>query len=379
MDMFFSSLYVHVPFCIKKCNYCSFYSLKWNEELEGVYLNAILKEIELTSKLSHLLKTIYIGGGTPSCLSINGLKKLLMSLRKSFKTDKSLEFSIEINPATVDEEKISLMKDYGVNRLSIGVQSFNDRELLFLGRIHSTEDEIKTLQLVFKKGFQNVSIDLIYGIPGQTLKSWHESLKKSLMFNIKHISLYELSVEKNTQLANQLKLGKISLPFEEDIVKMYEFATDFLNKKGFKKYEISNFAKSGFRCRHNIFYWMRKPYLGIGPSAYSFFEGRRLHNPSDLFFYVESLLDNRLPWINDYSVNKAERLKEKIFLGLRMKKGIILKRPCLLEIFKIFEEENFVVLSGSKVRLTDKGMLLSNEIFTRVLLHIESCSVCKQG
>lgn len=377
MDKFFSSLYVHVPFCIKKCKYCSFYSLPYDEDLEKLYMKAILKEIEIAKELPHFLETIYIGGGTPSCLSLNSLKRLLTSLRKNFKIISNLEFSIEINPKTVDTEKLYLMKDFEVNRLSIGVQSFNDEELLFLGRIHNAEDAIKTVEVAMKKGFKNISIDLIYGLPGQTLKSWQETLNKAASMSINHISLYELSVEENTPLGKELHRGKLSLPPQDNVVLMYEFATDFLKERGFKKYEISNFAKRGFECRHNISYWLRMPYLGLGPSAHSFIDKKRFHNPSDLFSYTETLLKGKFAWIDDYFVDRVEELKEKIFLGLRMTEGIILKEQCLLEFLKDFEIEKLLTLSGNRVKLTDKGMIVSNEIFARVLLHIENCPVCK--
>lgn len=378
MAMFFSSLYVHVPFCIRKCKYCSFYSLPYDEDLEKLYITAILKEIELTKEIPHFVKTIYIGGGTPSCLSIKNLEKLLLNLRKNFKIAQHIEFSIEINPKTLDMQKLDLMRDFGVNRLSIGVQSFNNRELSFLGRIHNSEEAIKTIKIALDRGFRNISIDLIYGIPYQSLRSWQKTLNKAVDMDIVHISLYELSVEHNTQFAKELSSKKFSLPYEEKIVRMYEFASDFLKEKGFRKYEISNFAKKGFQCRHNISYWLRKPYLGIGPSAHSFINNKRFHNPSSLFSYAQSLKNGNFAWIYDYSIDRIEKLKEKIFLGLRMKRGIILKKSCLIDFFNIFEKEKLLTISGNRVKLTDKGMILSNEIFARVLLHIENCPVCKQ-
>ncbi|MEN2995227.1 MAG: radical SAM family heme chaperone HemW [Thermodesulfovibrio sp.] len=378
MGMFFSSLYVHVPLCIKKCKYCSFYSLPYNEDIERLYIKALLKEIEIVKEIPHIVETIYIGGGTPSCLSIQGLERILSSLRKNFKTAYDLEFSIEINPKTINMQKLCLMRDFGVNRLSIGVQSFNDKELLFLGRIHNSKDAVKTVELALNQGFRNISIDLIYGIPFQTLKSWYETLNKAVNINVVHISLYELSVEHNTQLENELKSKRFSLPSEDEVIAMYYFATEFLESMEFNKYEISNFAKDGFQCRHNIFYWVRMPYLGLGPSAHSFIDNKRFHNPSDLISYAKSLLNGKSGWIYDYSVDNIEKLKEKIFLGLRMKDGIILEKKCLIDFLKIFEQEQLIILSGNKVRLTDKGMTVSNEIFVQVLLHIENCPVCKQ-
>uniref|UniRef100_A0A7C4AJJ5 Heme chaperone HemW n=1 Tax=Thermodesulfovibrio aggregans TaxID=86166 RepID=A0A7C4AJJ5_9BACT len=378
MGIFFSSLYVHVPFCIKKCKYCNFYSLNWSKELEKLYITAVIKEIKLTTLYPHSLKTIYIGGGTPSCLSIPALKKLLCGLLSSYKLKSNIEFSVELNPATVDEKKLKLMKYYGVNRLSIGVQSFNDEELSVLGRLHTSDEAHQTVKLALKAGFENISIDLIYGIPGQTLKSWKQTLNRAVNMDIKHISVYELNVEKNTPLKKEINSGKILLPSEQDIVKMYEYATEFLETKGFKKYEISNFARTGFQCKHNIAYWTVKQYLGVGPGAHSFIDKKRFHNP-DLFAYSKTLSQGKHAWINDSIVDRIERLKERIFLGLRMKKGVSLKQRCLIELFKEFENPGLAKISNNKVSLTNKGMLVSNEVFARVLLHIENCPACKQG
>jgi len=335
--------------------------------------------MELTKEFSHLLETLYIGGGTPSCLSIESLEKLFVSLRENFKTKNDIEFSIEINPATVDKEKLNLMRSYGINRLSIGVQSLNDRELSFLGRIHSSDDALKTVDLAVNEGFDNISIDLIYGIPGQILKSWKTTLNKLVTRDIQHISCYELSIDRHTKIAKELDSGNFSLPPEEETVAMYEFATEFLESRGFKKYEISNFAQPGFQCRHNINYWSAVPYLGIGPSAHSFIDRKRFHNPSNLFSYAEHLIDGKPAWINDYTVDKTEELKERVFLGLRMKDGVILTNPCIIEMLGSPEYKKLISISGNRVRLTDKGMILSNEIFAQVLLHIENCPACKQG
>ena len=346
--------------------------------MESLYLKAILKEIELTKEFPHMLETVYIGGGTPSCLSIECLEKLFISLRDNFNAGDEIEFSIEVNPATVDKEKLNLMRNYGINRLSVGIQSLNDRELSFLGRIHISDDAIKTVDLAVNACFDNISIDLIYGIPGQTLKSWKTTLNKVVNKDIKHISCYELSIDRHTKLAKELDSCNFSLLPEEETVSMYEFVTEFLESRGFKKYEISNFAQPGFQCRHNINYWTAVPYLGLGPSAHSFIDRKRFHNPSNLFSYAEYLLDGNPAWINDYEVSKSEELKEKVFLGLRMKDGIILKNPCIIEMLGSPEYKNLISISGNRIRLTDKGMILSNEIFARVLLHIENCPVCKQ-
>ncbi|GAB6184333.1 radical SAM family heme chaperone HemW [Thermodesulfovibrio hydrogeniphilus] len=335
--------------------------------------------MELTAKIPHELKTIYIGGGTPSCLSSEGLSKLINGLKLNYKVCHNAEFSMELNPGTIDNTKLSVIKDLGVNRISIGVQSFRDNELRTLGRIHNSKEALDAVNFALNKEFLNVSIDLIYGIPFQRVEDWIENLKIALSFEIKHISIYELTIEEKTKLYEEIMQGKLKMPDENEIVEMYISATEFLEANGLKKYEISNFAKKGFECQHNLSYWNRKSYLGIGPSAHSFIADKRFHNPADLFSYSKALLDNQLAWIDDYVVNRAETLKERVFLGLRKRQGIIVKRKCLLKIFKDFQNEQLVKIIGNNVRLTDKGMLISNEIFERVLLHIENCPVCKQG
>ncbi len=379
MKEFFQSLYLHVPFCVQKCKYCSFYSIHWNPHSEELYIKAILKEMELTAKIPHELKTIYIGGGTPSCLSSEGLSKLINGLKLNYKICHNAEFSMEINPGTIDNTKLSVIKDLGINRISIGVQSFRDNELRTVGRIHNSKEALDAVNFALNKKFLNVSIDLIYGIPFQRVEDWIENLKIALSFEIKHISIYELTIEEKTKLYEEIMQGKLKLPDENEIVEMYISATEFLSANGLKKYEISNFAKKGFECQHNLSYWNRKSYLGIGPSAHSFIADKRFHNPADLFTYSEALLDNQLAWIDDYVLNRVETLKERVFLGLRKRQGIIVKRKCLLKIFEDFQNEELVKIIGNNVRLTDKGMLISNEIFERVLSHIENCPVCKRG
>ncbi len=379
MQSFFQSLYLHVPFCVHKCKYCSFYSINWSLNFEELYLKAILREMELTAKISHELKTIYIGGGTPSCLSTQGLIKLIKGLFSNYKICQNAEFSIEVNPGTIDDTKLSVIKDLGVNRLSIGVQSFTDKELKILGRLHYSKEAMDAIESALKKGFLNVSIDLIYGIPFQRVSDWIKNLEMAVSFDVKHISIYELTVEEKTKFHEEIYQEKLRPLEEREIVDMYITATEFLEGKGFKKYEISNFAKKGFECQHNLGYWNRKSYLGIGPSAHSFIGNKRFHNPSDLIVYSKALLNNKLAWIDDYVVKRAEKLKEKIFLGMRKKRGIIIKRKCLIDVFNDFQKQELVKIIGNNVRLTDKGMLVSNEIFERVISHIESCSVCKRG
>lgn len=373
MNASFSSLYIHVPFCVKKCHYCAFYSIPWKEEFEKLYLQSILKEIDIIKEIPNKLETIYIGGGTPTVLSLKTLKVLLEKILKCFKISNNLEFSIELNPVTVDNEKLILIKDFGINRVSVGVQSFNDDELRSLGRLHDRQQALQTVKKLLDSGFENISIDLIYGIPLQTINTWVKTLNESLNLEIRHISIYELTVEEETELKKEIESGKIRLPDEHTIADMYLLATEFFENKGIKKYEISNFAYPNFECKHNIGYWVRKPYLGVGPSAHSFIGNRRFHNP-DLFEYSRILSENKLAWIEDMLLDDFEDLKEKIILGLRMKNGTVVENVYLLEFFKQYEREGLIKISDKRVCLTDKGMLLSNEIFSKLLFYLETKS-----
>ncbi len=379
MEEKFSSLYLHIPFCLKKCNYCAFYSIPYDTEKVELFVSSIIKEMELTQIIPHHINTIYIGGGTPSSLSVNYLEKIFENLFKFYKMDKNLEFTVEINPGAIKKEQIELFKSYGVNRISIGAQSFLDKELKFLNRIHNSKDIKATVNTLLSLGIENISIDLLYGIPKQTLENFRFSLQKVTLLEIKHISLYELSLDKKTPLARKIKEGQLVLPSERTVEKMYLYASEFLDKKGFHKYEISNFAKQDYECKHNIVYWQRKPYLGLGPSAHSFIGGIRFSNYEELFSYAKNLRINKLAWINREKIEGFEKLKEIIILGLRMKDGIKISNPCLIEFLKDFMSLNLVnITDNNTVSLTDKGMLLSNEIFARVLLHIENCLVCKE-
>lgn len=378
MSEIFSSLYLHIPLCMKKCNYCGFYSLPYNEERAKLFISAILKEIELTRKLPHLIETIYIGGGTPSCLPVKYLERILQALLKSYKIKKDIEFTIEVNPGTVTKDKINLFKSFGINRISIGSQSFLDSELKILGRIHSVKDIVKTVDLIKSSCIENISLDLIYGIPKQTLDNFKFSLKLAISLEIKHISIYELTVERGTPLEKNLMNGEINLLSDDAIERMYLFASEFLDENCFYKYEISNFARQNYESLHNIVYWQRKAYLGLGPAAFSYLNGYRFYNPRNISLYSKYLNKNKLPWIKEYEIQGIEELKEKIILGLRMKQGITLDSLCLINFFEDFEKINLTRINGNRVSLTDRGMLLSNEIFAKVLLHIENCPVCKQ-
>ncbi|OGW76203.1 MAG: hypothetical protein A3J81_03000, partial [Nitrospirae bacterium RIFOXYB2_FULL_43_5] len=256
------SLYIHIPFCIKKCLYCDFLSVTYNEALARAYTDALCKELVLKKDVAGELKTIYIGGGTPTILPDECFRQLFTCLQNNYSLSPSPKITVEANPGTVDESKIKMLLSLGVNRISIGVQSFNDDELKTLGRIHTSNEALKAIEAIKNSGINNFSIDLIYGIPGQTMKTWEETLSKTAAFTISpaHISSYELTPEKDTPLYGLIESGKIKIPDEELVLEMYGSAIDYLRNKGYEHYEISNFALPRFRCLHNLNYWDRGEY-----------------------------------------------------------------------------------------------------------------------
>lgn len=313
------SLYIHIPFCRKKCFYCDFYSIDYDSNLAAAYVDVLCKQIKV---LGDNFSSLYIGGGTPSALSFTSLKKLLVNLAPISK--KVSEFTIEVNPDRIDENCLKLFLDKGVDRISIGVQSFFDKKLKKLGRIHNSKQAKHAIGLVRKNGFRNIGIDLIFGASGETLFDWVAELKQAISFDLKHISTYCLTYEKNTPLFLQVK-KKFIIPLEDKILaKMYKEAITYLPKSGFKHYEISNFAKCGFESYHNINYWQGASYLGLGPSAVSFTEetGRREKNVSSVSEYIDRLNKGQSPVVFFESLSGRRRALELAAVNIRTKRGI---------------------------------------------------------
>ncbi len=370
-------LYIHIPFCIKKCIYCDFFSVPFDKSLSEEYVNALCKELILRKQSTGFLKTVYIGGGTPTVLSKKSFLQLFNCLRDNFNFYPDTEITVEMNPGTPDESKIHVLIDSGVNRFSIGVQSFNDNELKFLGRIHNAEDAFKISKLLQKYKIKNFSIDLMYGIPGQTMESWESSLENAVKFSPSHISTYELTLEKNTPLFELIKNStrKFTLPEEDLIVEMYNFAIDYLSENGFEHYEISNFAKPSQKCIHNLNYWNRGEYIGVGAGAHSFLNNTRSSNITDINKYIKSINSNILPVKESFAITPSEALKEIIFLGLRKTEGVNLKS--LITSNLISEKEvntsiedliktGFLELNENYLRLTRKGILISNTVMVKL-------------
>lgn len=314
------SVYIHVPFCARKCRYCSFYSIPYNTEAADAWSRAVLRELELYN-VHHPIQTLYIGGGSPSVLSVSQIDFLLRRLLEQTGRPTE-EFTVEINPAQTNAEFFTVLKSSGVNRLSIGAQSFHPEELSFLGRLHQPQDISKTVKTARQCGFENIALDLIYAVPGSSLKTWKQSVRKALALDIPHLSAYSLTYEPDTPLFRNLEDGRI-VPVDEDTDRqMYEAAIDLLASAGLEQYEISNFARPGFACRHNLRYWDNRPWLGLGPSAASWFRGQRTHNIADLDRYIESVRKNQSAFDEVQVPSPLEIACETAVLNLRKTAGI---------------------------------------------------------
>ncbi len=378
------SLYIHIPFCRKRCIYCDFISGIYSPEKEDAYIPALKKEIGgISGKVS--FKTLYIGGGTPTLLSNKGLKDLISHIFNHLSFVDNYEATIEANPGTVDLEKLKAIRKIGMNRISIGVQSFNDKELAFLGRLHSSDDAEQAVCLARDTGFEDIGLDLMYGIPGQDIESWKRTLDKAVSLKPEHISAYELTPEKGTLLYELLNnpptspFAKRGIMDDERIIEMYNYAIDYLDSEGFIHYEISNFALPDYFCKHNLNYWDRGEYYGVGLGAHSFINGKRFFNTDSFENYIKTLSENRNPVKEREDITEDITFSEAVFLGLRKTEGINLKSFAERygkDILTLYQKEikelqgaGLIELheTGSFLRLSKKGLLLSNEVFTRLM------------
>jgi oxygen-independent coproporphyrinogen-3 oxidase len=352
------SLYIHVPFCLTKCSYCDFLSIAFDEAVARRYLEALRREIRLRG--GRKIETVYVGGGTPTVLSIDAIEEIFKTVSDYFEIEKDAEITIEANPGTLDAEKTKALADLGVNRLSIGVQSLNDKELRFLGRCHTAAEALKAIE---SPGFDNFSVDLIYGIPGQSMRSWQSTLKRALSSGPSHISAYELTAEPGTPFYEDMESGRVELPPEALVVEMFEQGLETFEKNGLLHYEISNFARPGLECRHNLNYWKRGDYVGLGAGAHSFEGGRRMKNTGYVFKYIESLSKGLLPVEESVDVSAEDEIKEIIFLGLRMTRGIdASKMRFVADAAEELIEDGLMSIEGGRLKLTRKGLLLANAV-----------------
>jgi len=321
-----AGLYIHIPFCKSKCGYCSFYSIK-SINLIPAFLSALNREMEFYKNLFTSFDTIYIGGGTPSLLTAQQLAEISMAINKFYRIDDKAEITIEVNPGDVSLEYFQLLHSLEINRVNIGIQSFDDHILKFLGRRHTAKDGIAAIDCAKEAGFTNVGIDLIYGVHHQDINLWKRTLQGALSFTPEHISCYQLSLEAKTPLHQQYEAQALTLPQENQQIKFFNTTSEELENAGYIHYEVSNFARSDdLKSKHNMKYWQHAPYLGLGPAAHSFLENRRWWNKPSVNNYLKEISQNKMPVENE-EILSAEQLKlEALFLGLRTKAGIDLER-----------------------------------------------------
>lgn len=320
------------------------------------------------------MRTIYLGGGTPSILPLDDLEDIIETIFKLVKLEENFEFTIEVNPGTVDREKLGEYRDLRINRISIGIQSLKDEELKILGRIHSSKEALDALDMAIEVGFENINVDLIYGIPNQTLESWKATLEKILKRErLTHMSVYGLMYEPGTPLYKALINGKIN-PMPEDLeVEIFDVTQEILSKYGFEWYEISNYAKKGYECRHNLTYWRGEDYLGFGPSAHSLIGSIRHSNTPNIKAYIELLSNSKTPKIWEEKLSPLEKAKELIILGLRLREGVSLNevyKKTGINVKEIFSQsidkltyQGLLYKEEDRIALTERGRLLGNLVF----------------
>ncbi len=369
-----AGLYVHIPFCSSRCSYCDFATGVYQGELAERYVRALVQEIRSSSYAGQLVDTIYFGGGTPSLLHPSQLDRILFALFEHFKIDEAPEITLEINPGSVNSEKLREFRSLGINRASFGAQTFDDAELAKLGRSHTAADTLKTFADLRSSGFANVSFDLIAGLPGQTLEQWKRNIKQALELHPEHLSFYLLEVHSGTPLAEHIRRGLQPVPDDDLAGVMYQWMLEHASAAGYEHYEISNLCVPDFHSRHNVKYWTAAPYYGFGCSAHSYDgETRRWSNHRDVLKYVE-LIENGMPAVvEEQQLSQNDVRAEALFLGMRLMRGVNVRRyrdsfgvdlrDAHGEELDRFCKAGLLEFDGDLMRLTRTGALLSNEVF----------------
>ncbi|HHL2032759.1 radical SAM family heme chaperone HemW [Clostridium perfringens] len=373
------SLYIHIPFCAQKCLYCDFPSFARKDHLRKAYIEALNKEIiSLREKHNNLeINTIFIGGGTPSVLESDELECLLKEVAK-LNMAKDIEYSMECNPGNLTEEKLEVMKKYGVNRISMGLQAKQDNLLKGLGRIHNYKTFKENFLLAKKVGFNNINVDLMFGLPNQRLNEWEETLREIISLEPAHISAYSLIIEEGTAFYNLYENDKLKLPTEEEERKMYHLAKKILEENGFNQYEISNYAKERKECRHNLAYWNMDNWIGVGSAAASYINGKRIKNISSVEEYINSINEKGEAVEEIINNSKNDNIEEFMFMGLRKINGIdeneFKKRFSMNindvygEILNKYIDEGLLIRESGRIFLSEKGIEISNVIMADFLL-----------
>ncbi|HEL0045351.1 TPA: oxygen-independent coproporphyrinogen III oxidase [Streptococcus equi subsp. zooepidemicus] len=370
-----TSAYVHIPFCTQICYYCDFSKVFIKNQPVDAYLEALIKEFESYQISS--LKTLYIGGGTPTAITAKQLDYLLSHLQQHLQLDQLEEFTIEANPGDLTEDKIAVLRQSAVNRISLGVQTFNDKQLKQIGRSHTEAQIYATIASLKEAGFQNMSIDLIYALPGQTIQQVKENVAKALALDIPHLSLYSLILEHHTVFMNKMRRGKLQLPTEDLEAEMFEYIISEMEASGFEHYEISNFTKPGFESRHNLMYWNNDEYFGCGAGASGYLNGIRYRNRVPIQHYLKAVADGNAR-LSEEVLTKEEMMEEELFLGLRKKSGVSVSRfqekfglsfesrygPVVREL----QAQGLLVKDKDFVRMTKKGLFLGDSVAEKFIL-----------
>ena len=374
-----AAIYVHIPFCASKCSYCAFNSYAGLHHLHQTYVDALIGEITQSARERGLMRAVslYLGGGTPTVLSLELLTRTLMVCADHCHPVDGVEITIEANPGTVDAAQLSALKASGVNRLSLGVQTFDESMLALLGRVHSAEEARAAYHLARGAGLENINLDFIYGLPTQDLRHWEIDLSNAVDLRPEHLSLYCLSVERNTALARRISLGELPCPDPDLAATMYELAEARLAKAGYVHYEISNWALSGRECQHNMTYWRNQPYVGMGAGAHSF-DGRfRYYNVLSPEEYIRRVKAGQDPAVERSEIDRLTEMSETMIMGLRLDRGVSFEAfeerfgLSLVEVYgaqiRQLIEMGLLDANGSSLHLTARGRLLGNEVFERFL------------
>ena len=367
-------LYIHIPFCVKKCDYCDFLSGPAGTERQRNYVEALIKEINHCGDFSNYqVSSIFIGGGTPSVLPGEWIEEIMDSVYGKFDRSSDVEITIEANPGTVDHKKLEIYHKSGINRISVGCQSANNRELKMLGRIHTWEEFLESYQMARNAGFENINVDLMSGLPGQSLASWEATLSKTVQLHPEHISAYSLIIEEGTPFSER----ELELPDEEEERIMYEYTHDILSSYGYHQYEISNYAKNGRECRHNLGYWKRKEYLGLGLGSASLLEDKRFSNISEMEKYLQNCEHPEIIREQTEKLELRDQMAEYMILGLRMTEGVSATEfrnnfgQELYEIYgnviKKYRTMELLEQNGDYLRFTRRGISVSNPILADFL------------
>ena len=373
-------VYVHIPFCRQKCYYCDFPSYAGRERYMADYIAALCQEIQVRGSFYKQKwnnpATVYIGGGTPTALPYDLMAKLLQKLQENLTA--KYEFTVECNPGTVDSKYLALLYANGVNRLSLGVQSFNDEILRSIGRIHTGSEAGKAILMAKKIGFANINLDLMYGLPGQSLQDLKNSVVKAIDLKPEHISIYGLQLEEGTVFFKQQAAGKLILPTDAETEAMYDYMTSFLPKSGYLRYEISNFAKKGYESRHNMGYWQDVPYLGLGAAAHSYLAGQRYAASKDIARYIAGVRTGEFALVKEEETNRKTSMEEFCFLALRTAQGIDKKRfaqkfNCSIQsvyadVIAKMKAKELLYENETSLALTELGMEYGNLVFSEFIL-----------